>query len=94
MVGESLLVIQERSERRLCMKDWKECIDCGDDVPVERFQAFCTFCERDREHSAMTERKSWTVVQEFGKGGYMFVTHNSALKTLQQTNQKNLRCDI
>jgi len=36
--------------------DWKECIDCGDDVPTARYQAFCIFCERDREHSAQEER--------------------------------------
>ncbi len=30
------------------MLDWKSCIDCGDDVPTERYQAFCKFCEQDR----------------------------------------------
>ena len=43
------------------MLDWKTCIDCGDDVPSERYQAFCIFCERDREHSAQTERMGWDV---------------------------------
>ena len=73
---------------------WKKCIDCNDEMPTERYQAFCLFCERDREHSAQTERRSWTVVQEYGKGGYMFVTADSAKRTLTQTNQKNLRSDI
>jgi hypothetical protein len=40
---------------------------------------------------AREERKSWTVVQEYGKGGYMFVTADSARVTLKQTNQKQLR---
>ena len=71
--------------------DWKECVDCGDDVPVDRYQAFCIFCERDREHSAETERKSWCVIQEYGKGNYQFVTPTAAFTTLKQTNQKQQR---
>jgi hypothetical protein len=46
------------------------------------------------EDAARVERKSWTVVQEYGKGGYMFVTKAAAKRTLTQTNQKNLRSDI
>jgi hypothetical protein len=76
------------------MRDWKSCCDCGDDTPTERYQAFCIICERTRERTAQAERKSWTVVQEYGKGGYMFVTSDSARKVLTQTNQKNLRSDI
>ena len=71
--------------------DWKLCIDCGDDVPVERYQAFCLFCEHDRERSASAERMSWCVVQEYGKGPYQYVTATSAPVTLKQTNQKELR---
>ena len=69
----------------------KECIDCGDDVPTTRYQAFCIFCERDREHTAQAERSSWCIVQEYGKGGYTLVTPESAPLTLKQTNQKQLR---
>jgi hypothetical protein len=76
---------------RLDMTDWKECIDCGDDVPTERYQAFCRFCEQDRERSAGEERMSWCVVQEYGKGNYQLVTPASARTTLKQTNQKELR---
>ena len=43
------------------------------------------------EDMAKAERKSWTVVQEFGKGGYMFVTANAAHTTLRETNQKSVR---
>jgi hypothetical protein len=71
--------------------DWKECIDCGDDVPTERYQAFCLLCEHDRERSAQTERSSWCVVQEYGKGPYQLVTPASAAVTLKQTNQKEIR---
>ena len=73
------------------MRDWKSCCDCGDDTPTERYQAFCILCERNRERNAQAERKSWTVVQEYGKGGYMFVTAESAPVTLKQTNQKEIR---
>lgn len=71
--------------------DWKKCIDCDDDVPTTRYQAFCIFCERDREHSAEAERKSWCVIQEYGKGNYQLVTPASAHATLKNTNQKQLR---
>ena len=73
------------------MSDWKECIDCGDDTPTARYQAFCIFCERDREQSASVERSSWCIVQEYGKGNYQYVTSTSAFTTLKQTNQKELR---
>ena len=72
-------------------RDWKTCIDCGDDISVERYQSFCKFCERDRELSASEERMSWCVVQEYGKGNYQLVTSASARTTLKQTNQKSLR---
>ena len=71
--------------------DWKQCVDCGDDVHVERWNLgyrWCKFCGEDR---AKTDRASWCVVQEYGKGGYMFVTPEAAPITLKQTNQKNLR---
>jgi hypothetical protein len=74
--------------------DWRECRECGDDIHIERWQRgykLCLFCG---EEAARVERKSWTVVQEYGKGGYMYVTQASAQRTLTQTNQKNLRSDI
>jgi hypothetical protein len=89
--GESLTKVRNVTLERLDMTDWKECIDCGDDVPTERYQAFCKFCEQDRERSAGEERLSWCVVQEYGKGNYQLVTPASARTTLKQTNQKELR---
>lgn len=74
--------------------DWRECRECGDDIHIERWQRgykLCLFCG---EEAARVERKSWTVVQEYGKGGYMYVTQAAAQRTLTQTNQKNLRSDI
>jgi hypothetical protein len=73
------------------MSDWKLCVDCKDDMPIQRYQAFCTSCERSREHGAKVVRKSWCVVQEYGKGAYQLVTPESAKVTLKQTNQKELR---
>lgn len=72
-------------------RDWKLCRDCGDEISTERYQAFCKFCERDREMSASEERMGWCVVQEYGKGNYQLVTSASARTTLKQTNQKELR---
>ena len=71
--------------------DWKLCSDCEDEIPTERYQSFCIFCEQDRERSAGEVRSSWCVVQEYGKGNYQLVTPASARTTLKQTNQKELR---
>ena len=71
--------------------DWKECIDCGDDVHSERWALgykWCKFCGEDR---ARIERESWCVIQEYTKGNYMFVTNASAPTTLRQTNPKENR---
>lgn len=76
------------------MSAYKECVECGDDVPLARWKLgyrVCLFCG---EEAARTERRSWTVVQEYTKGCYMFVTPTAASTTLKQTNQKNLRCDL
>ena len=64
---------------------------CGDDYPAERAALgyrYCLFCG---EGLAREERKSWTVIQEYGKGGYMYVPAESARTALKQTNQKQLR---
>lgn len=71
--------------------NWRTCCVCGDDYPVERFNLGYRMCMPCGDSAARDERKSWTVVQEYGKGGYMFVTADSARVTLKQTNQKQLR---
>jgi ribosomal protein L37AE/L43A len=71
--------------------NWKECIDCGDDVHVERWALgyhYCKFCGEDR---AKTERESWCVIQEYTKGNYQLVTSTQAHTTLRQTNPKETR---
>jgi len=71
--------------------DWRECVRCGDDIHVERWNIgykLCLFCG---EENARDERSSWCIVQEYGKGNYQFVTATSAPTTLKQTNQKELR---
>ena len=71
--------------------DWKECRDCGDEFPVERWALgyrHCLFCGEDQ---ARQERASWCVIQEYTKGNYQFVTSAAAHKTLLDTNQKSTR---
>lgn len=71
--------------------DWMECEYCGDDVHIERWNLgyhYCKFCGEDM---ARTERKSWCIIQEYGKGNYQFVTQSAAPATLLNTNQKQLR---
>ena len=71
--------------------NWKECVDCGDEVHIERWSLgyrVCMFCGEDR---ATTERMSWCIVQEYTKGNYQFVTATQAPITLKQTNPKENR---
>lgn len=71
-----------------------KCVACNSTYSSKRANAGYHLCLLCGEDAARAERKSWTVVQEYGKGGYMFVTPASAKRTLTQTNQKNLRSDI
>jgi hypothetical protein len=48
-------------------------------------------CKGCGEEQARVTRQSWTVLQEYGKGGYQFVTPTAAFMTLRQTNQKAIR---
>lgn len=71
--------------------DWRPCVSCGDDVHTERWNLGFHLCLPCGEAHAREERKSWCVVQEYGKGGYMYVPAEAARTTLKQTNQKHLR---
>ena len=74
------------------MSLFKICAECGDDIdPPERARLGYRICLWCGEEAARSERKSWTVVQEYQKGGYMFVTADAARGTLKQTNQKAVR---
>lgn len=48
-------------------------------------------CKGCGEEAARVSRQSWTVIQEYGKGGYMYVPAEAAFTALRQTNQKQLR---
>jgi hypothetical protein len=67
------------------------CVSCGEVVGEHRSKLGYKVCLMCGERDAIAERKSWCVVQEYGKGCYQFVTSESALRTLKQTNQKNTR---
>jgi hypothetical protein len=71
--------------------DWKDCECCGDDVASDRWALGYRVCLPCGEMQAQEARESWTVIQEYGKGGYMFVTAAAAARTLKETNQKQLR---
>lgn len=60
------------------MSEWKSCIDCGDDVHIERWSLgyhWCKFCGEDR---ARTERMGWTVAP-MHKSNYMLFTNPADL---------------
>lgn len=68
-----------------------QCVECGDDIDERRAvlgYKVCLFCG---EEMAVQARKSWCVVQEYGKGNYQFVTKASATRVLKESNQKRVR---
>lgn len=67
------------------------CSSCGDEVLDARARLGYTTCTTCGDTQARKDRDNWTVVQEYGKGGYQFVTAESARATLRQTNQKQPR---
>lgn len=73
------------------------CFECGYEIdPPERAMLQAKnkqtlTCKSCGEKAARAERRSWTVVQEYQKGGYMFVTADAAGRTLRETNQKGVR---
>ena len=67
------------------------CRECGDDIEPKRVQIGYRLCLWCGEDAAQADRKRWTVVQEYNKGGYMFVTNTAAAVTLKQTNPKEQR---
>lgn len=69
---------------------YMHCRDCGTDLvdPLDTLNGFCWDC---RELNSIEARKTWCVVQEYGKGPYQLVTTSAAPTTLKQTNQKSIR---
>ncbi len=67
------------------------CIHCGDDIDPRRVAIGYRLCLWCGEEAATTERKGWTVVQEYTKGNYQFITPSSVAVTLKQTNPKEIR---
>lgn len=67
------------------------CLECSEPFAAARRKAGYNLCLPCGDAQAKKERRNWTVVQEYGKGGYMFVTAQAARTTLKQTNQKQPR---
>ena len=67
------------------------CRECGDDIEPKRVQIGYRLCLWCGEDAAQADRKRWTVVQEYTKGNYQFVTNTAAAVTLKQTNPKEQR---
>jgi ribosomal protein L37AE/L43A len=67
------------------------CTECGDDIDPRRVALGYRLCLWCGEEAATTERRGWTVVQEYTKGNYQFITPASVHTTLKQTNPKEIR---
>ena len=68
-----------------------KCRICDEPFAVRRREAGYTLCLPCGEDAARVERAGWCVVQEYGKGGYQYVTREAAARTLRETNQKQVR---
>jgi len=69
----------------------KCCVLCGADVHPKRWALGYNLCLLCGEEMARQDRDEWCVVQEYGKGNYVYVTPEAAPVTLRETNQKNPR---
>lgn len=68
------------------------CIRCYENgVGKRRALLGHLICKPCGEREAVSARRSWTVMQEYGKGGYMYVSAESAPTALKNTNQKETR---
>lgn len=67
------------------------CTECGDDIDPRRVAIGYRLCLWCGEEAATSERKGWTVVQEYTKGNYQFITPTAVHTTLKQTNPKEIR---
>lgn len=67
------------------------CRACSDDIPPQRAQLGYRTCLPCGEQAARDARSSWTVVQEYTKGNYQFITPSAVDITLRQTNPKENR---
>ena len=67
------------------------CTECGDDIDPRRVAIGYRLCLWCVEEAATTERRGWTVVQEYTKGNYQFITPTAVHTTLKQTNPKEIR---
>lgn len=65
--------------------DTATCADCGGTYSKARWALGYYVCPPCGDKNARTQRASWCVAQEYGKGNYMLITNP---ETLKQTNPK------
>ena len=68
------------------------CIKCKvNGVGRKRASFGHLICKPCGEEAAQTARRSWTIIQSYGKGNYQFTTPTTAMQDLRNTNQKETR---
>ena len=68
------------------------CIRCYENgVGKRRALLGHLICKPCGEEAAQTARRSWTIIQSYGKGNYQFTTPTTAMQDLRNTNQKETR---
>jgi hypothetical protein len=61
-----------------------ECIECGDDFPLKRYELGYRVCLEcgDKQAKAESRRKSKCFAPAYNKGAYMYVSSKSMAKDL------------
>lgn len=67
------------------------CRKCKKAYAPARRKAGYTLCLPCGDAAATVARRGWTIVQQYGKGPYQFVTPSAAPEVLRGTNQKQPR---
>lgn len=67
------------------------CPECRKPFAPARRKAGYTLCLPCGDAAATVARRGWTIVQQYGKGPYQFVTPSAAPEVLRGTNQKQPR---
>lgn len=69
-------------------------IGCNNGIGKRRAAYGHMICKGCGEEQSRLLRQSWTILQTYGKGGYMYVSPQNAPTVLLNTNQKQTRGEL
>jgi len=94
-MGSKSMLGQHQASKRERKETNMRCVKClSNGVGRKRASYGHLLCKPCGDEQALKDRAKWTVVQEYGKGCYQFITSQSAPTALKNTNQKQTRGDL